>query len=316
MKSAAQFTERAVLDKSEVELNVFAMSDHNVRRYVVITPVRDEESYLPLTIESMVSQTILPQRWIIVNDGSKDHTGEIIDEAAQKYSWITAMHRDDRGFRKWGGGIIEAFYDGYNGLDSDDWQYMSKLDGDLSFEPDYFQRAFEKFSENPNVGIGGGVLYHYEGDKKVLETHPTFHVRGGVKIYKRACWEAIGGLWVGPGSDTVDEVKANMLGWATRSFFDIHMIHHRFTGASWGRWGGLVKDGKIDYVTGYHPLFLIAKSIVRLLQPPYFLRSFALLYGYVSAYLQRTPQVDDPNVIKYLRQQQLARLFGGDTIWK
>jgi biofilm PGA synthesis N-glycosyltransferase PgaC len=285
-------------------------------RYVVVTPVRDEEAYLPLTIASMVRQTILPQEWIIVDDGSKDSTGSIIDQAAQQYSWIRAVHRNDRGFRKWGAGIIEAFYDGYNVLQSNDWEYMSKLDGDLSFEPDYFERAFGKFQENPRIGIGGGVLYHYDQGQKVLENHPKFHVRGGVKIYRRACWEAIDGLWVGPGSDTVDEVKANMLGWTTTSFFDIHMIHHRFTGASWGRWGGLVKDGKIDYVSGYHPLFLTAKSIVRLLRRPYLLGSFALAYGYISAHLEGMPRVNDPELIRYLRRQQLAKLFGGETIWK
>jgi hypothetical protein len=193
---------------------------------------------------------------------------------------------------------------------------MSKLDGDLSFEPDYFERTFGKFRDDAKLGIGGGVLYHTENGQRVLETHPKFHVRGGVKIYRRACWDAIGGLWVGPGSDTVDEVKANMLGWTTSSFFDIHMTHHRFTGASWGRWGGLVKDGKIDYVSGYHPLFLAAKSIKRLARRPYILGSYALVYGYISAYLERIPRVDDPAVIRYLRQQQLARLFGGQTIWK
>ena len=286
-------------------------------RYVVVTPVRDEEAYLPLTIESMVRQTIRPQQWVIVNDGSKDRTGEIIDEAARQHPWIRGVHRTDRGFRKWGAGIIEAFYDGYHALDSTDWEYMSKLDGDLSFEPDYFQKTFAKFRADPKIGIGGGVLYHHDGGgEKVLENHPKFHVRGGVKIYRRACWEAIGGLWVGPGSDTVDEVKANMLGWTTTSFFDIHMIHHRFTGASWGRWGGLVKDGKIDYVSGYHPLFLTVKSIVRLPRRPYFIGSFALVYGYISAHLQRTPRVDDPELIRYLRQQQLAKLCGRATIWK
>lgn len=284
--------------------------------YVVVTPVRDEEAYLPLTIESMVRQTILPQEWVIVNDGSKDSTGDIISEAARQYPWIRAVHRQDRGFRKWGAGIIEAFYDGFNVLDCKDWQFMSKLDGDLSFEPDYFEKTFVKFDENPRLGIGGGVLYHYEDNRSVLENHPKFHVRGGAKIYRRTCWEAIGGLWVGPGSDTVDEVKANMLGWTTSSFFDIHMIHHRFTGASWGRWGGLVKDGKIDYVSGYHPLFLAAKSLVRLPRRPYFVGSFALVYGYISAFLHGTQQVDDPELIRYLRQQQLAKLFGGETIWK
>jgi biofilm PGA synthesis N-glycosyltransferase PgaC len=291
------------------------MTDLNTR-FVVVTPVRDEELYLPYTIESMVKQTIHPQQWVIVNDGSKDSTARIIDDAAKEHPWIRAVHREDRGFRKWGGGIIEAFYDGYRALDCTDWEFMSKLDGDLSFGANYFESTFAKFRDNPALGIGGGVLYHYENGRRVLENHPKFHVRGGVKIYRRACWEAIGGLWVGPGSDTVDEVKANMLGWASKSFFDIHMIHHRFTGASWGKWGGLVKDGKIDYVSGYHPLFLAAKSIVRLGRRPYFLGSFALLYGYVSACLHRTPQVDDSSVIRYLRQQQLARLFGGETIWK
>jgi poly-beta-1,6-N-acetyl-D-glucosamine synthase len=285
-------------------------------RYVVVTPVRDEEAYLPLTIASMVRQTILPLEWIIVDDGSKDGTGSIIDQAAQQHSWIRAVHRKDRGFRKWGAGIIEAFYDGYHVLQSNDWEYMSKLDGDLSFEPDYFEKAFGKFQGNPRIGIGGGVLYHYDQGEKVLENHPKFHVRGGVKIYRRACWEAIDGLWVGPGSDTVDEVKANMLGWTTASFFDIHMIHHRFTGASWGRWGGLVKDGKIDYVSGYHPLFLAVKSIVRLLRRPYLMGSFALAYGYISAHLEGMPRVNDPELIRYLRRQQLAKLFGGQTIWK
>ena len=285
-------------------------------KYVVVTPVRDEAKYLPLTIESMVQQTVLPQEWVIVNDGSKDNTGNIIEHAARQYPWIRAVYRQDRGFRKWGGGIIEAFYSGFDTLTCQDWDFMSKLDGDLSFEPDYFEKTFRKLQENHRIGIGGGVLYHEKNGKMVLEDHPLFHVRGGVKIYRRACWEAIGGLWVGPGSDTVDEVKANMLGWTTMSFFDIRMIHHRFTGASWGRWGGLVKDGKIDYVSGYHPLFLTAKSVARLVRRPYVVGSVALMYGYISAYLQDVPRVNDPELIRYLRRQQLARLVGAETIWR
>ena len=285
-------------------------------KYVVITPVRDEAAYLPLSIESMISQTIRPQEWVIVNDGSKDRTGQLIDEAARNHGWIRAVHRNDRGYRKWGGGIIEAFYDGFHALQCQNWEFMSKLDGDLSFEPDYFAKTLRKFRENPKVGIGGGTLYHFEKGQRVIEKCPSFHVRGGAKIFRRACWEALGGLWVGPGSDTVDEVKANMLGWTTMSFPDLQMLHHRPTGASWGRWQGLVKDGKVDYVYGSHPVFLTAKSAARLFRRPYVIGSLALVYGYVAAYLQRVPQVDDPKLIRYLRQQQLARLFGGETIWK
>jgi glycosyltransferase involved in cell wall biosynthesis len=271
---------------------------------------------MALTIASMVQQTVLPEVWVIVNDGSTDRTGEVIDEAARQYPWIRAVHRADRGYRKWGAGIIEAFYAGFNILTTRDWDFMCKLDGDLSFEPTYFEEAIKKFELNPRIGVGGGVLYHYKNGVRVMERNPMFHVRGGVKIFRRSCWEAIGGLWVGPGSDTVDEVKANMLGWATMCFPDLQLQHHRPTGASWGRWGGLVKDGKIDYVYGSHPLFLAAKVILRLVRRPYVTGSVALLYGYVTAYLQRTQQVDDPELIRYLRRQQLARLMGRETIWK
>ena len=285
-------------------------------KYVVITPVRDEEKYLPLSIESMAKQSVRPVEWVIVNDGSKDRTKEIIDQAAREHSWIRGVHREDRGYRKWGAGIIEAFYDGFNSLSCADWEFMSKLDGDLTFEPGYFEGTFEKFRENSKLGIGGGTLYHFKNGQKVIEAGPKFHVRGGAKIFRRACWEAIDGLWVGPGSDTVDEVKANMLGWTTMSFCDLEMLHHRPTGSSWGRWGGLVKDGKIDYVYGSHPLFLLAKSAVRFVRPPYVIGSVALVYGYMTAYFERTPRVDDPDLIRYLRRQQLSRLFGGETIWK
>lgn len=285
-------------------------------QYVVVTPVRDEGEFLPRTIESMIRQTVRPEEWIIVNDGSKDKTGEIIEEAARKHLWIRAVHRSDRGYRKWGGGIIESFYVGYEKLTCPDWRFMCKLDGDLSFGTTYFEDAFGKFSELPAIGIGGGVLYHYENGAKVLERHPLFHVRGGVKIYRRECWDALGGLWVGPGSDTVDEVKANMLGWRTASFTDLHLIHHRPTGASWGHWGGMVKDGRIDYVYGSHPAFLLAKAVVRLARRPYVLQSAALVYGYLSACIEKIPRVDDPALIRYLRSQQINKLLGRETIWK
>jgi biofilm PGA synthesis N-glycosyltransferase PgaC len=285
-------------------------------KYVIVTPVRDEEEYLPKTIESVVAQTVRPMEWVIVNDGSKDNTGKIVDEAAKQHSWIKGVHCKDRGYRKWGAGIIEAFYAGFNALQCQDWEFMSKLDGDLSFEPGYFEGSLRKFDEDPRLGIGGGVLYHVQDGKRILERHPMFHVRGGSKIYRRGCWDAIGGLWVGPGSDTLDEVKANMLGWTSLSFADLQITHHRWTGAAYGRWGGIIKNGKTDYVAGYHPLFVFAKSVARLPQRPYILGSLALLYGYMSAYFESIPRVNDPELIQYLRRQQLAKLTGKETIWK
>jgi glycosyltransferase involved in cell wall biosynthesis len=285
-------------------------------KYVIVTPVRDEETYIALTAESIIHQTVPPKQWVIVNDGSTDKTGHVIDDYARHYPWIRTVHQPDRGYRKWGAGIIEAFYAGFHALTCPDWDFMCKLDGDLSFDPTYFEALWGKFSEDSRLGIAGGYLYHVEDGRKVIEQHPRFHVRGGAKVYRRACWDALGGLWVGPGSDTVDEVKANMLNWSTKSFTDLQIQHHRWTGAAYGRWGGIVKNGKTDYVSGYHPLFVIAKSCARLFQRPYVVGSVGLVYGYVQARMERTPQVDDPELIRYLQRQQLAKLTGRETIWK
>jgi poly-beta-1,6-N-acetyl-D-glucosamine synthase len=286
-------------------------------KYIVITPARDEEAHLQKTIESVVAQTIRPVEWWIVNDGSTDRTGEIIDEYSARYPWIRAVHRTNRGFRKAGGGVVDAFNDGYRQVTCTDWDYIVKLDGDLSFEPDYFEKCFTHFANEPTLGVGGGVMcYIGENGKKSFEANPAFHVRGATKIYRRACWDAIGGFWPAPGWDTMDEVKASMLGWTTRSFPELHLLHHRYTGAADGTWANLVKNGRANYVCGYHPVFMLLKCVRRLRFKPYIVGSAALMYGFLSGYTLRVPQVDEPETIKYLRKQQLARLTGRESIWR
>ena len=284
-------------------------------KYVVITPVRDEEEYLPHTLECMLHQTILPTEWIIVNDGSTDNTGNIIDEYVQRYPWIRAVHRRNRGFRKPGGGVVEAFNEAYQKLRTKDWDFMVKFDGDLSFEPDYFECCFRNFSNNPKLGVGGGIICYEVDGVKEFEEAPTFHVRGATKIYRRSCWEQIGGFWPAPGWDTMDEVKANSLGWSTMGFKDLHLVHHRPTGKADGFWSGLVKYGRANYICGYHPLFMLGKFFRRLAVRPPVIGALALMYGYVTGYLKRIPQVDDPAAIAYLRKQQLNRLAGRASIW-
>jgi glycosyltransferase involved in cell wall biosynthesis len=288
------------------------------RKYAIISPVRDEEAHLRLTAQSVVAQTIRPAEWVIVNDGSTDRTREIIEEYSRQYPWIRAVHRVNRGFRKSGSGVMEAFKDGYRVLGCRDWEFIVKLDGDLSFGPDYFAKCFEYFDREPRLGIGGGVIYNLmpDGSQKFEHGGPTFHVRGATKIYRRGCWVEIGGLWPDTGWDTLDEVKANMRGWLTRNFADLTLLQHRATGAADGQWRNLVKNGEANYISGYHPLFMLAKCVSRLRRRPYILGSIALAYGFITGYLRRTRQVDDPEMIRYLRGQQLRKLAGLETIWK
>jgi biofilm PGA synthesis N-glycosyltransferase PgaC len=285
-------------------------------KYVIVTPVRDEEKHIEATIEAVSDQTIRPTEWVIVDDGSSDRTGDIIDRHAAQLPWISVVHRSNRGFRKSGGGVVEAFYDGYNSLHCNDWDFVVKLDGDLSLAGTYFEKCFEYFESDPKLGVGGGEIYHDLGGVQTLEPNPKFHVRGATKIYRRACWEAIGGLLRAPGWDSIDELKANMLGWKSYSFEELHVVHHRLTGSADGAVRDRVKHGVACYISGYHPLFVAASCFRRFFQKPYVIGSAAMCYGFLKGYFTGIARVDDAPLIKYLRTQQLRRLCGLETIWK
>lgn len=286
------------------------------KRYVIITPVKDEAQYIAQTVASVTRQTIRPVEWVIVDDGSTDATGPLVDRFAAQYSWIRALHRSDRGTRQNGIRVMQAFHCGLQSLEATEWDFIVKLDGDLSLDPDYFEMCFQEFQRDPELGIGGGVICHMEKGEMEVEACPRFHVRGATKIYSRPCWDAIGGLLKMPGWDTVDEVKANMLGWKTRTFRNLKVTHHRHTGAADGAWRNAVKDGHANYISGYHPLFLILKCVKRLFRKPYFIGSLGLLYGFFSDCFKGAPQVDDKALIRYIRKQQLRRLLLLDSIWK
>jgi poly-beta-1,6-N-acetyl-D-glucosamine synthase len=285
-------------------------------QYVIITPVRDEEKYLEGTIESVCKQTVRPCEWIIVDDGSSDRTGEIADHYAARHPWIHVLHRENRGFRKSGGGVMEAFYDGYSTLQCKDWDFLVKLDGDLTFATDYFEKCFGYFGGNPALGIGGGEIRHEIDGVMKTEENPRFHVRGATKIYRRACWEAIGGLWRASGWDTIDEVMANMKGWKTYAFADLGLFHHRLTGSEEGLFRDRIKHGVACYVSGYHPLFVAASCLRRLTQKPRIMGSIAVMYGFLKSYMTRPPRLKDRSYFAYIRGQQLRRLCGMETIWR
>ncbi len=286
-------------------------------KYIVVTPARDEESNIGKTIESMVGQTVLPARWVIVNDGSTDRTGRIIDQAAARHSWVRAIHRANRGFRKNGGGVVDVFYEGYESIGRETYDFLVKLDGDLSFEADYFEKCLGYFSADPKLGIGGGTVCTMAGGALVQEMQgdPPFHVRGATKIYRRACWQAIGGIVRTTGWDTLDEIKANMLGWSTYTFRELKLLQYRKTGGADGHWKNWQKNGLANYISGYHPLFMACKCLKRLFRRPYGIASVALMTGFAKGYVQRIAQVEDKALIQYIRQQQLRRLKLQKSIW-
>ena len=284
--------------------------------YVVITPVRDEQQHLPKLAASMAAQSRLPDRWVLVDDGSTDSTPAIVDELAVDHDWITAVHRPNRGIRLSGGGVVEAFNAGYAAA-GDGYEYVVKLDADLEFEHDYFERCLDFLDGHPEFGVVGGLVHNRQCDGSlVVEKHPLFHVRGATKIYRRATWEAIGGLVEAKGWDTIDEVKANQLGWKTATLVDVPIIQQRSTGARVGIWRDWSKNGRAAHFCGYHPLFVLVRATRVSGIRPLGVRAVALLSGYLGAVLGGASPIDDPELVAYTRSQQLCRLTRRPTIWR
>jgi len=283
--------------------------------YVIITPARNEQDNIEETIRSVMAQTLVPTEWIIVDDGSTDKTVEILDRYAAQCDWLRIFRLPDRGFREPGGGVIRAFNHGLSKLRTNHWDFIVKLDGDLDLPRDYFQKCFEQFEKDPTLAVGGGTICHNKGGVMLPNVDQRMHVRGATKIYRRTFWNKLGGLYPVAGWDTIDELKANMLGWTTRSFPDIQILHRRPTGSADGAWKNWFKNGRANYITGYHPLFMLLKCVKRISEEPVMVAALALWCGFLSGYIKRIPRVAEPDLIRYVRRQQVSRLLFKESIW-
>lgn len=281
-----------------------------MNKYIIVSPVRNEENNIKKTIKSVISQTLTPSRWVIVDDGSSDGTVNIIEEYVAQNDWITLLKLKDRGYYDLaGGGEIKAFYAGLNTIDNMEYEYLAKLDGDISFDEHYFANLLNEFSKNEKLGIASGTCFSSNGKSLVVEKSYKYHVRGAARVYRRQCWEAIGGVIDKLGWDAVDVYKARMLGWDTCSFAEIHMNHHVKTWTKGGVLRGKVRQGRLCYVMGMHPLFFLAKAVVMIVSKPFLLGAFMMGCGYLKSSILQEERVVDKELMNYIRKDQLRRLF-------
>jgi len=280
-----------------------------MNKYVIVAPVRNEEEYIEKTILSVVNQTILPSEFIIVNDGSTDLTREIIEKYLPANPWMRIMDRPPKEHSP-GGGVVDAFYEGFNKINTHDWDYVIKLDGDLEFEKGYFEYLLKKFEENPKLGMASGTTYLVKRGKLVMDIMPDDHVRGPAKMYKRACWDAIGGLPSVLGWDTLDELKAQVLGWETKSYKDLVLIHYKPIGYKQKKiFKREVKAGERQHYLGYLPAFAISRGFYRMLQKPYVIAGILNIYGFIKSELAGSERIKDKDIIRHLRKKQKERLM-------
>ncbi len=287
-------------------------------RYVIITPVRNEEKYLPGMILSIAEQSVTPVEFIIVDDGSTDGTHEIIREAAEKYPWVHSVRRQDRGERKVGPGVVEAFYDGYGAIRTEEYDFICKMDGDLTVGPRYFETLFEKFAHDPFLGAASGKLFLDLNDGKLVEERITDEsVLGGVLCLKKKCFDAIGGFVRQVMWDGITFHRCRMEGFRTCSFKDRDLMisDHRIMGSSHKSiFHGRTRWGWGQYFMGTHPLYILAVGAYRMLERPFAIGGILILWGYLKAWLMRTPRYNFPGFRKSLHAWQMERLRLGKRI--
>jgi glycosyltransferase involved in cell wall biosynthesis len=277
--------------------------------YSIISPVRNEAQYLARTIQSVVRQQRRPEEWIIVDDGSTDDTVKIAEAAAAQFPWIKVIRRQDRGFRQPGQGVVEAFNEGLAIRENPQTDFVCKMDGDLEFEADYFVTLLREFAKRPRLGMASGVTYlHQPSGKLIKEKVAPDYVVGPIKLYRRACFEDIGGLEPHLGWDTIDVYRARMEGWETANFPELRVIHLRQMGTAKGIVWGKMKTGMGEYYYGSHPLFVAARCLYRMSERPYGIIGLSIALGYLQSLLRREPRINDPQFIAFLREDQLSRL--------
>jgi len=277
-------------------------------KYIVITPCKNEGKNLPRLASSVVSQSVKPLLWVIIDDGSTDETPRVIQELKKKYKWIKSIRTNgvvrDRGIH-----ISKVLRRGYNFAE---WfcrkakirfEYLSVIDGDMILEPKYFEKIISEFKKDIKLGIASGGLYHFKRGKLIREDVRESEPSGGEMVIRRVCFEDCGGFPVSYAWDTELNTKAKLRGWKTKRFEHVMAIETRDTGSVGGYWKGYVHKGKATYYLDFNPMYIILGSLKYSLKYPYYL-GIAYSYGYFSSLAKKMEKTKDFTVRNYFFTQR------------
>ena len=280
-------------------------------RYVLISPARNEEKNIEKTIQSMINQTHLPLKWVIVNDGSTDSTATIVRRYLPTHSWIELIEmpvRRDRSFAA----KVNSFNAGYERVKGLPYDVIGNLDADLSFEKDYLEFLMGKFDEDPSLGVTGTIFKEeggYSSDTDSFEGQT--HVAGGCQLFRRKCFEQVGGYIPNKagGIDWIAVTTARMRGWKTRSYRDKWFFHHRSLGtAERSVLASGFSYGEKDYYLGGHPVWELFRVLYKMTKKPYVVGGAVLGLGYLWAWFRRTPRPVSGELMKFHRGEQMVKL--------
>ena len=288
------------------------------KKFLVISPCRNEEQYMQRTLESVLGQTVQPALWVIVDDGSTDGSPQILAEYATKHEFIQVVPRANRGHRSVGPGVIEAFYTGYHAVQADKFDYICKLDLDLELPPRYFEILLGRMEENPRIGTCSGKPYFLDkkSEKLVSEKCGDENAIGASKFYRKECFLQIGGFVRQVMWDGIDGHRCRMLGWIARSWDEpeLRFLHLRPMGSSYkGILTGRMRHGFGQYFMGTGLVYMILSALYRTTRPPFVIGGLAMLWGYVRSLIAGDERLADPVFRLFLRKYQWACLFHGKS---
>ncbi|KPK54474.1 MAG: glycosyl transferase family 2 [Myxococcales bacterium SG8_38_1] len=266
------------------------------------------------TLETVTSQSEPPALWVIVDDGSTDATPEILRDWASRFDYIRVVTRADRGARKVGPGVIDAFYAGYDTIDPNDFEFICKLDLDLDLPPRYFEILMDKMAADPRLGTCSGKPYMPLNGKLVSEKCGDENSVGMTKFYRVTCFEEIGGFVHQVMWDGIDGHRCRMLGWVAASYDEpeLRFIHLRPMGSSHkGLVTGRLRHGFGQYFMGTSLIYMTASALFRMTRPPLLIGGMAMWWGYIRSMLEQTPRYGDDEFRRFLRRYQWRCLFLG-----
>jgi len=288
--------------------------------FVMITPAYNEAGYIGRTIESVLAQSVLPQRWVIVDDGSTDATSQIVSEYARQHDWIRLVRRFKDPQQSYYSSNVYAIFEGIKNLGEIQYDYLAIVDADIELPKNYYSRIFERFEQDEKLGIASGIYMDRLGEnqfRKVLSDRRS--TPKALMVFRRKCFEQIGGFipMKYGGEDTVACFAARMHGWKTWSFPDLVAIHNKPIGT--GHSKGLLKirfrQGIGEYFAGSHPLFVISKSLRRSVKErPLVLGGLCRLTGFLWASLKHEKRQISDAMIRYIRKEQIGRLWKRNKI--
>ena len=277
---------------------------------VIITPFLNEETVIGDLIKSVIAQELQPAKWVLVDDGSTDNSVKIIQKITKDEDWISLVQLDHKSQkRSIGAKIINAFNSGLVTISIDDYDIIMKLDADLILPENYIKEIAQQFTNNPSIGLCGGVCGLVEHGEIKLERKTNLdHVRGALKAYRKECFKQIGGLVNRMGWDSVDEYKARYHNWEVKVLPDLMVAHLKETNIKTGHTRASFKNGIMLYTIRFDIPLLMTNVLKRLLWKPYIIQGLAILCGYCYAFLSREEKIIDKKLGKFIRRYRYSKI--------